>query len=306
MVKTMRSGVTLFITLSVIASMLALLGIVFTYLEKARSEAEVKASLIQGDILYADVRSALRRLTGKTPKTSTYKQIYQMPLAVATRNGEFGAMIQCSPIADRPNIAWLGDDGNTARQGHFEIAEKVFDFLTDRANLRNPSDLHDRILEALKRTRIKRFNIVTNINKKKGTISLREFQAILDEYRYHNGDDKASSIPWQTYFAFGEDLGMMDSSFIQPKVLSVVFDIDMHLIQGADGFQMGDALKTFLETNGLDTTWYDLKPPKAVFAKERPVDAMRCTVTYSFREGQYAFRFDFIKKRVVNFEISGH
>jgi len=306
MVKTMRSGVTLFITLSIIAAMLALLGVVFKYLETARTEAEVKASLIQGNLLYADARSAIRRLLGKTPKNSTYKTFYTTPLAIASQNGEFGAMIHCGPIADRPNIAWMGYDGDRNHQGHFEIAEKIFDKLTDDANLRNPASLHQKILDALKRKRIMRFNILSNINKKKGTISLREFQSILDEYRYEENDDKVDSVPWQTYFAFGENLGKIDSNFIRPEVLAVIFDIDLRLIQGQDGFEMGDSLKKFLEENGLDTTLYEQKPPQEIFAKQTPIDAMACTVNYGFREGQYAFRFGYIKKRVVNFEFFGH
>jgi len=302
----MRSGVTLLITLSIIAAMLALLGVVFKYLETVRTKAEVKASLIQSNLLYADARSAIRRLLGKTPKNNTYKTLYATPLAIASQSGEFGAMIHCSPIADRPNIAWLGYDGDRNHQGHFEIAEKIFDKLTDDANLRNPANLHRKILDALKRKKIMRFNILSNINKKKGTLSLCEFQSILDEYRYEEDDDKVDSSPWQTYFAFGEDLGKIDSNFIRPEALAVIFDIDLHLIQGQDGFEMGDSLKKFLEENGLDTTLYVQKSPREIFAKQAPIDAMACTVNYGFREGQYAFRFGYIKKRVVNFEFFGH
>jgi len=302
----MRSGVTLFITLSIIAAMLALLGVVFKYLETARTEAEIKASLIQGNILYADVRTAIRRLVGKKPKNSTYKTLYNTPLAIAALNSEFGAMVHCSPIADRPNIAWIGYDGNRNRQGHFEIAEKIFDKLTDDANLKNPSALHQMIVEALKQKKQKRFNILSNINKKPGTIALREFQSILDSYRYEEGDEGVYSIPWQTYFVFGENLDRLDSNFIRPEVLAVIFDIDLRLIQGQDGFAMGDSLKEFLEENGLDLSLYAQKPPREIFAKKAPIDAMKCAVNYAFREGQYAFHFDYIKKRVVNFEFSGY
>jgi hypothetical protein len=310
----MRSGVTLFITLSIIAAMLALLGVVFKYLETARSEAEIKASLIQANVLYADARSAIRRLLGKTPKNSTYTTFYTTPLAIASQTGEFSAMIHCSPLADRPNIAWLGFDGDPNHQRHFDVAEKIYDALVNRANLRNPANLHRKITDALRQQKEMRFNILSNINKKKGTITLHEFQTILDAYRYESDDDKVYSIPWQTYFAFGNDMKKVDSNFIRPEVLALVFDIDLRLVQGQDGFEMGDSLKKFLEENGLDTSLYDWqwKPRKnsndviEVFAKKHPVDAMVCTVHYGFRDGQYAFRFDYINKKVVNFEFSGH
>jgi hypothetical protein len=305
MVK-MRRAVTLLITLSIIAAMLAMLGIVFKFLETARSQAEVKASLIQGNLLFTDARAAIRRLQGKKPKNGTYTTLYTTPLAIASENGEFGAMVHCSPIADRPNIAWLGMDGRRNRQGHFELAEKIYEALTDKAGLKNPSLLQDKILESLKEKKRTQFNILTNINKKKGTISLREFQSILDAYRYEADDTKAYELPWKTYFAFGDDLGKIDSNFIRPEVLAVIFDIDIRLIQGEDGFKMGDSLKKFLDDNGLDTTLYEQKPPREVFAKKQPVDAMRCAVNYGFREGQYAFAFDFINKRVENLDFAGH
>jgi hypothetical protein len=302
----MRSGVTLFITLSIIAAMLAMLGVVFKYLETARNEAELKASLIQGNLLFTDARDAIHRLLGKKPKASRYKTFYSLPLAIASAKGEFGAMVHCSPLADRPNIAWLGMDGQRKHQGHFEIAEKTYDALTSKANLRDPASLHDKILEALKKKRVSRFNILSNINKKKGTISLREFQSILDAYRYEADDDRVYSIPWKSLFAFGRDMGKIDSDFISPKVLALVFDIDLRLVQGDDGFELGDSLRQFLDNNGLDTTLYEQRPPREVFAKKQPIDAMRCAIRYNFRDGQYGFRFDYINKRVENFELAGH
>ena len=47
----MRSGITLLITLSVIATMIALMGVMFKYLDVARARAEIKASLIQSNLI---------------------------------------------------------------------------------------------------------------------------------------------------------------------------------------------------------------------------------------------------------------
>jgi hypothetical protein len=306
----MRKGVTLFITLSIIAAMLAVLGVVFTFLGNARTQAEVKASLIQSNLLYTDIKSTLRLLTRK-PSVGKYTTLYDTPVAVATRSGEFNVMFHCSPIADRPNIAWLAMDGQRNRQYHFELAEKIFDALVQKANVRDPSLLHQKIVDALKRKKRMRFNILSNINKKKGTISQREFHSILDTYRYEADDDRADGIAWEDYFAFGDDMGKIDSSFIRPEVLALVFDIDLRLVQGDDGFKRGDSLKDFLEENGLDLTLYNWKKQVGgkvieLFAKKAPVDAMRCLVSYEFRDGQYAFRFDFIEKKAVNFEFVGH
>jgi len=104
---------------------------------------------------------------------------------------------------------------------------------------------------------------------------------------------------------FGTDTRRIDSNFIRPAVLSVLFDIDMQLIRGSDGFERGSSLRHFLENNGLDTEWYDATGTKEVFAKKHPVDAMRCTVNYSFRDSRYAFAFDYINKGVEHFEYLG-
>ena len=304
MVK-MRRGVTLFVTLAIIAAMLGLVGVVFAYLEAARAKAEFKASLIQGDLLYADTKTAIRRLLGKTPKNNTYKTFYETPLPIATLNGEFGVMVHCSPIADRPNIAWLGLGTDRKHPFHFAVAEKIYDHLLQKVDLKNPTLLYEMITDALKNSRLKRFNILSNINKKKGTITYREFQTILDAYRFEADDERVYSIAWRSWFAFGTDTRRIDSNFIRPAVLSVLFDIDLQLIRGSDGFERGDSLKRFLENNGLDTEWYDATGTKEVFAKKYPVDAMRCTVNYSFRDSRYAFAFDYINKGVEHFEYLG-
>ncbi len=301
----MRRGVTLFVTLAIIAAMLGLVGVVFTYLESARSKAEFKASLIQGDLLYADTKAAIRRFQGPSPKNSAYKRIYETPLPIATLNGEFGMMVHCSPIADRPNIAWLGLGNDRKHPIHFAVAEKIYDHLLQKVDLKNPTLLYEMITDALKNKRLKRFNILSNINKKKGTITYREFQQVLDAYRFEADDKRVYSIPWRKWFAFGTDLRRIDSNFIRLDVLSVLFDIDMQLIRGSDGFERGDSLKQFLEANGLDTEWYNATGDKEVFVKKHPVDAMRCTVNYSFRDGRYALAFDYINKRVENFEYLG-
>jgi len=98
----------------------------------------------------------------------------------------------------------------------------------------------------------------------------------------------------------------IDSDFIAPEVLSAIFDIDLRLVQGNDGFERGDSLKNYLEENGLDMQLYNLKPPKEIFAKKHQIDAMSCSMGYSFRDGRYSFGFDYINKRVENFEFSGN
>jgi len=86
--------------------------------------------------------------------SSTYKTFYDTPLAISTNNGEFGAMIHCSPLADRPNISWLRYDGDKKHQAHYEIAAKIYDAITSKANIKNPSGLYDKIVDAIKSSKI--------------------------------------------------------------------------------------------------------------------------------------------------------
>ena len=145
----MRSGITLLITLSVIATMVALMGVMFKYLDVARTKAEVKASLIQSNLLKEDMVNLLDRVLGKKPSKDTMNRLFTTPLAFGATNGEFSFSVGCSPLANRLNIAWLSSREVGKTQKKYDLAVNTFETLCEKANSRNPSDLLDAIVQEL-------------------------------------------------------------------------------------------------------------------------------------------------------------
>ena len=58
----MRSGIVLFITLSVIVAMLALVGVIFSYLDKVKQNASNSAAIIQANLFFADTNNAVNTI----------------------------------------------------------------------------------------------------------------------------------------------------------------------------------------------------------------------------------------------------
>jgi len=294
----MRPAITLLITLSVIATMIALMGVMFKYLDIARSKAEIKASMIQANLLSADIVTLLRQTLGKSPSKSTMKTLFETPLGLSAENGEFSMGISCRPLADRVNILWLGLGDTSSREKEFSLAQSLFEMLTDKANLRNAALLKEKVLAALKQDTGTTFGIPSRINKKKGIISFKKFRQILDDYRYEADDDRVYRIRWQKYFSFGIREQKIEGDFISPELLAFLYDVDITVVQ--EDFEMGE-LNRFLSEIGESRAAY-----RWLFSEaKKPLPLVQCSASYRFRKGNYGFVFKYIDKRIEGFEFSG-
>ena len=290
----MRPAITLLITLSVIATMIALMGVMFKYLDVTRAKAEIKASMIQSNLLRADMSKLLRQILGKKPSKSTLQTLFETPLALSTENGEFGMGISCSPLANRVNIAWLGLENNRKKQKHYMLAEALFEMLTENVNLRDAEALKERIVEAIKEKYSTTFGVPSRINKKKGIISFRKFQQILDDYRYATEDERVYRIPWQKYFNFGVGTQEIDGDFISSDLLAFLYDVELNVVH--ENYQMG-ALNAFLSEIGESRATYQW-----LFSK-KALPIVRCRASYQFRKGSYGFVFNYVDGRIEGFEF---
>ncbi|HHB94710.1 MAG TPA: hypothetical protein ENK88_06165, partial [Campylobacterales bacterium] len=80
--KTKR-GIALFITLLVIASILSIVAVSFSYLEKVQKDAGKVSSLIQGNLLYKNTTEILKKFFPKGKADSKKLQmIYSLPLMI--------------------------------------------------------------------------------------------------------------------------------------------------------------------------------------------------------------------------------
>ena len=292
----MRSAITLLITLSVIATMIALMGVMFKYLDVARTKAEVKASMIQANILSADVAQFLRQILGKKPSKSTMQTLFETPLGLSAESGEFSMGIACHPLADRINITWLGLESSAKNQKAASLASSLFEMLTDKVNLRDAALLREKISAALKPGSSSTFGVPSRINKKKGIITFKKFQELLDNYRFETGDSRVYRIPWQRYFSFGTSEQKVDGDFASPELLAFLYDVDPNVV--TENYQMG-ALNSFLSEIGESRDAY-----RWLFSK-KALAVAQCKASYTFRKGNYGFAFNYIEGKVEGFEFFG-
>ena len=292
----MRPAITLLITLSVIATMIALMGVMFKYLDVAREKAEVKASMIQANLLSADVSQFLRQILGKKPSKSTMQTLFETPLGLSAESGEFSMGISCQPLASRINITWLGLENMATKQKAYSLAFSLFEMLTDKANLRDSTLLKEKITTALKPGRSSTFGVPSRINKKKGIITFKKFQELLDDYRFETDDNRVYRIPWQRYFSFGTSEEKVDGDFASPELLAFLYDVDLNVVR--ENYQLG-ALNQFLSEIGESRAAY-----KWLFS-EKALAVAQCKASYTFRKGNYGFVFNYMHGKVEGFEFFG-
>jgi len=289
-----RSGVTLLITLSIIASMMALVGLLFGYVDQARQKAEFRRALIQADLLRADLGEILRRTLGKKPSIKTLELVYSTPLILQTRQAPFGVNAHCRPLLNRLRIGWLrSSENSTPRQ---KLARRIFERLCERAELKNANYLLELIQKSLKGEEV-RFGSGDNLQKKEGIITQKEFLRLLDDYRFAQDDDRVYRIRWSRYFTFDDTplYPKLDGEFAPPELLSLILDLDPGVIR--EGMSPG-GLRDFLATTGLESGSFGW-----LFAKGS-VPAMECRVTFRFQEGSQSFRFNYIAQRIEDLEIA--
>jgi len=291
----MRPAITLFITLAVIAAMLALVGVTFGYLSKARSKAEDKAALIEADLIYADASNAVSRFAGKKPTTGRLKNIYDIPLTVNEKKGPFKLLVACSPSRAAVPVAWLATNGGASRDAKLNLATTVFDAIVLKYRIKGPEKLRTMLEDALNSKYSFNFNQEARLKKAKSYFSYREFKKVLDNYYLTEGDSRVYKPNWKNYFSFGKEYEEIDGEFLPSNLLSVIFDIDEQIV--AEDFKSG-RLKSFLSENGADMELYKSK----LFAKGA-VAALTCSANYSFGKSTYSFKFNYTDGKVDNFEF---
>jgi hypothetical protein len=291
----MRPAITLFITLAVIAAMLVLVGVIFSYLGEARSKAEDKVALIEANLLYADVIKAVDKYVGKKPSVGTLKNIYDIPLSVREKKGPFNVLAACTPAHAAVPITWLATNGGAKRESQNSMANLVFDDMALEYRLKDANSLKELLVDALNSKEVLNFGETARLQRQSHYFSWRDFRKVLDAYAIKEDDNSVYNVNWNYYFAFGREFKEIDGNFLSSKLISIIFGIDEQVV--AEDFKSGH-LKAFLEENGADVELY--KTP--LFAKGAVV-ALQCSVNYSFGKGSYSFKFNYIDGKVESFEF---
>jgi hypothetical protein len=289
-----RSAITLFITLAVIVAMLALVGITFGYLSKARLKAEDKAALIEANLIYADASKAVAKFVGKKPSVGTLKRIYDTPLAVSEKKGPFKVMVACAPAHAAIPITWLSSNKGASKEAQLSLANQVFDEIALQNRFKDESLLKSMITKAIDSKQAFNFGIEARLKRAKNFFSWIDFRKVLDSYALKTEDFKVYSANWSSYYSFGKEYSAIDGNFLSSKLISTIFNIDEQIVD--EDFKSG-YLKKFILDNGLDIELYNSK----LFAKGAVV-ALTCNVNYSFGKGSYSFKFNYTNGKVEGFE----
>ncbi|WP_295419926.1 hypothetical protein [Sulfurovum sp.] len=303
-----RKGFALILTLSVLAVIIALTGVLIGYLDNVRRDATYTKALIQGDLYYSDLKQMLDKKFKKNRK-GLYTQLYQTAIPLASEDGRFSVMVHCRPLANGVNINWMGLGNDQQMQEQYTSAQKVFESIVQSYGLEDATRLQDMILEEIGKpdeTSVQREQ--SRLRQKNGIISFRQFEAILQRYQFEADDPKVSRVPWKKFFVFNEIKkdkkgkvvtgDRIDGDYISPELISLLFDIDLATVK-EEWIESEMKLKTFVQNMGEG----DKYSPK-LFTKEF-LPMSWCEIVYGYGGERFMFRFVDIQGEVKNFEFYG-
>jgi len=303
-----KKGFALILTLSVLAVIIALTGVLIGYLDNVRRDATYTKALIQGNLYYSDLKGMLESKF-KSNRKGLYTQLYQTSIPLASPDGRFSLMIHCRPLANGVNINWLGLGNSQQMVDQYNAALKVFEAIVQRYSLEDATRLQDMILEAIGKpdeSSIQREQ--SRLRQKNGIISYQQFEAILQRYQFEADDTKVSRVPWKKLFVFNEIKrdkqgkvtggDKIDGDYISAELISLLFDIDLATVK-EEWIESEMKLKAFIQNMG-EGDKYSTK----LFTKAF-LPMTWCEVSYGYGGERFMFKFVDIQKEVKNFEFYG-
>jgi hypothetical protein len=307
--KTKR-GIALFITLLVIASILSIVAISFTYLEKVQKDATKMSAIIQGNILYKNTTEILKRFFPKGKVDSKkLDMIYSIPLILSEPKSDFSINLQCKPLMVAIPIKWLDELFTEKTPTRLDLARDVLSKIMEKYDIKEPNRLEEYILAEITGKAQEYQEYEERIREKKGIISKKQFDRIILDYRLRYDDEQVFKIPWDKYFIFLDvtKKAIIDSTYVTDELVSMTFDIAIESIKDTrilendtgTGIVKKLTLKALLTESGINETI-----DKKIFS-DKALNSMHCEERYSYRDRFYSFSFDYSDERIANFEFNG-
>ncbi|OQX49583.1 MAG: hypothetical protein B5M46_04920 [Epsilonproteobacteria bacterium 4484_20] len=287
-----RRGFALLITLSVLAVLIALTGVLLSYFDEVRKDATVTKALIQGDLYYADIKKII---TGFKEKKTLFTILYAMPVPLASPDGRFDVVLQCRPRANGVNINWLGQENDPRMTEQFNTAQDLFEAIAEKYDLEDTERLREMLLEEMQGARPFVQKPDNRLLQKNGIITFKQFERILQRYQFATDDRKVSLVPWRKYFVFGDIGKVIDGDYLSAELISLLFDMDLETVkqEWAEG---GMKLKDFIQQMGGS---YNDK----LFAQGFVEEAV-CSMQYAYQDERFEFTFVDSRGEVKDFEFS--
>jgi len=287
----LRKAIALLITLTVIAALLALMGVAFSYLERAKKDSLHTLAIVQANIYYADIGRTLDGLLKGKNASDIISTLYLAPQTIQEQEGEFYLSIGCEPLSNGVDINWFGLQNDTKNQKKYAIVAKLFDTIATQYNLENDSKLLEFIMEDIEGR-----NESIRLKQKKGIISPKQFNTILNRYVVETGDTKALDINWKRYFSFVSPHANVDSKYVSAELIALLFDLDINSV--SESWIEGEDLATFLNDNGANMEMYDKTIFSNVLSKQ-----MQCNASYIYSSEIYNFSFNYLDGKAQHFEF---
>jgi hypothetical protein len=296
--KTKR-GIALFITLMVIASIMSIIAVSFTYLEKVQKDAGTTSAILQGNLLHKNTVNILKSqgFDKKQGDIKELKRLYTMPLLLSEPKSGFGLSLSCKPLLVGVPISWLA----STVQPKQKLAKEVLSSVMELHDIQEPNELERLIMKAVTGKISENEDDAPRIRAKKGIFSKKQFYRIISDYRLSFDDPKVLLVPWERYFSFTkvDKKTKIDGAYLTPEFISVAFEVPIEIVR--DSWVVGKStLQSFLSENSINNPY---KGKKIFFQKAR--NAMHCEERYAYRDGQYKINFDYIEGRSGNFEFNG-
>jgi len=296
-----KQGIALFITLMVIASIMSIIAVSFSYLEKVQKDAGTTSAIIQGDLLYKNTTTVLKRFfpAGKD-NTEKLKLIYTMPLMLSESNSGFSLNLTCKPLLTGVPISWLHKDSVWNQAEKTNLAKDTLTAVMELYEIEEANSLEELIMKELSQETSQNEHYQSRVLTQKGINSKHQFDRIIMDYRLLYDDPKALLVPWERYFSFVQvqKKTKIDGIYLSPEFISVAFEMPIEIVR--DTWIVGEStLISFLKENSI------IAPVNKTVYSNKALSAMHCQQTYAYRDGQYKFNFDYIEGRSGNFEFNG-
>jgi len=296
-----KQGIALFITLMVIASIMSIIAVSFTYLEKVQKDAGITSAMIQGNLLYNNTVSVLKRFFPKgKDNTEKLKLIYTMPLLLNEPKSGFTLNMSCKPLMIGVPINWLDEKLTQKTPEKSSLASDTLTTVMELYEIKEPNELENILIEHIIDKNTENLDYTPRVKKNKGIFSYQQFERIIIDYRLRYDDPNVLNVPWDKYFSFTNITKetKIDGTYLSPEFISVAFDIPLEIVK--DSWVIGEStLKTFLEENSIVASLN-----KNIYST-KALNAMHCEQSYIYRDGYYKFNFDYIEGRSGNFEFNG-
>jgi len=296
-----KEGVALFITLMVIASIMSIIAVSFSYLEKVQKDAGATSAIIQGDLLYKNTIGVLKRFfPAKRDNTEKLKLIYTMPLSLSEEKSGFTLNLSCRPLITAVPISWLDKDLTAKKVEKYNLAKDTLTLVMEQYDIEEPNKLEALILQEIRGKSLENSNFKPRVKNKKGIVSKQQFDRIIANYRLLYDDPKVVLIPWERYFSFVtvNKKTKIDGVYLTPEFISIAFDIPVEIV--LDTWIEGESnLIGFLKENSI------IAPVDKNIYSNKALNAMHCEQSYAYQDRFYTFNFNYIEGRSGNFEFNG-